>query len=73
MLNWLSIKPQPTASKSGNHVTSVNNIVSFLSQLSDGLNAVPMTNQEKRDCSSVLSPHQIKLVDIGKCNSLLDQ
>ena len=30
VLNWLLIKPQPTASKSGNYATSVNNIVSFL-------------------------------------------
>lgn len=38
--------------------------------LSDGLNAIPMTEKEKRDCSSVLSPQQLKLVDIGP--SLMD-
>ena len=38
-------------------------------QLSDGLNAVPMTEREKRECSLVLSPQQLKLVDIGTCNS----
>lgn len=38
-------------------------------QLSDGLNAVPMTEREKRECSLVLSPQQLKLVDIGNSNS----
>ena len=41
----------------------------FFLKLSDGLDAVPMTQREKLDCSSVLSPQQLKLVDIGKCNS----
>ena len=40
--------------------------VVFVLQLSDGLNAIPMTEKEKRDCSSVLSPQQLKLVDIGR-------
>lgn len=39
-------------------------------KLSDGLNAVPMTEREKHDCSSVLSPQELKLVDIGP--SLMD-
>ena len=37
-------------------------------QLSDGLNAVPMTEREKRECALVLSPQQLKLVDIGNSN-----
>ena len=37
-------------------------------QLSDGLNAVPMTEREKHECSLVLSPQQLKLVDIGNIN-----
>ena len=40
-------------------------------QLSDGLNAVPMTEREKRECSLVLSPQQLKLVDIGNCNKCI--
>lgn len=42
----------------------------LLKPLSDGLNAVPMTEREKRECSLVLSPQQLKLVDIGP--SLMD-
>ena len=44
-------------------------------KLSDGLNAIPMTEREKHDCSTVLSPQQLRLVDIGKfiCNSKLKQ
>ncbi|PFX34680.1 Calponin-likey domain-containing protein 2 [Stylophora pistillata] len=42
----------------------------LLKTLSDGLNAVPMTERERQDCSSVLSPQELKLVDIGP--SLMD-
>ena len=40
-------------------------------QLSDGLNAVPMTEREKCECSMVLSPQQLKHVDIGNFMSLV--
>ena len=34
-------------------------------QLSDGLSAIPISEREKQDCSTVLSPQKLKLVDIG--------
>ena len=39
-----------------------------LLQVSEGLNAVPMTAREKKDCTAVLSPQQLKQVDIGDEN-----
>ena len=39
-------------------------------QLSDGLNAIPSSEREKQDCSTVLSPQKLKLVDIGRTFSV---
>ena len=44
-------------------------ILIFLLQVSDGLNAVPMTQREKKECTSVLSPQQLKQLDIGQDRS----
>ncbi|KXJ04719.1 hypothetical protein AC249_AIPGENE21430, partial [Exaiptasia diaphana] len=38
---------------------------SLTKTISDGLNAIPMTDIEKIDCSKRLTPQQLKLLDIG--------
>ncbi|XP_048577373.1 cilia- and flagella-associated protein 47-like isoform X2 [Nematostella vectensis] len=44
---------------------SLKNTLSLTQPISEGLNAVPMTDTEKADCSRTLTPHQLKQLDIG--------